>query len=272
MNLTRLVRSVAILLLAFASTGMADEPKEPEFDGKPLSYWIKQLYADTADARMEAADAIAEMGPTARAAVPGLLYAFKTAHADVSTCAAMALAQIGREAQDAVPELVAALKNPDLAIRAEAAGALWSIAKHRDVVPALIAALKDPRGRLPGRAAFFLGEIGKDAKPAVPVLLELLKDPTKWYVRADAAVALWRIEKHRTAHDAIVEMIKGNDTDTTFVVAGLAQAGPEAKAFVPVLKSLQGALSPAHQWQISTTIEVIEGKGKLKLLSPRGLR
>ncbi len=109
-------------------------------------------------------------------------------------------------ARDAVPHLIARLKDPNPSVRRAAAGDLGQIgAEAKDAVPHLVdLLLKDPDKGVRRAAASSLGQIGPAAKDAVPHLVELLKDPDA-DVRRAAAGALGGIGA--AAKDAIAHLV-----------------------------------------------------------------
>jgi HEAT repeat protein len=107
--------------------------------------------------------------------------------------AAHALAEIGRTARDAVPSLTDALRDPERFVRVWAAAALARVEpENPGVIPALVAATHDDVYYVRSLAAWHLGRLGPrhpGIEAALPRLRELLDDidPS---VRAEALVAL----------------------------------------------------------------------------------
>lgn len=89
--------------------------------------------------------------------------------------AAQVLGEMGPKADAAVPALLQALKNSEPRVRHEAARALKRIGPGPDAIPALVDALGDSRKRVVREAALALGTMGPQAKPAGPVLVNVLK-------------------------------------------------------------------------------------------------
>lgn len=86
---------------------------------------------------------------------------------------------------------IEALRNKDDASHQSAPGALAKIGSP--AVPALVEALRDEHKDVRSSAAYALGRIGPDAKAAVPALVEALKDEDEG-VR-EAAKALKTIQR-----------------------------------------------------------------------------
>jgi HEAT repeat protein len=85
---------------------------------------VRRLQSQEADVRISAADALGQIGPEAKEAVPALIAALKDQEVDVRSSAAYALGRIG---PDAVPALIAALKDHNVFVRSSAADALRKI-------------------------------------------------------------------------------------------------------------------------------------------------
>ena len=79
--------------------------KEPVFDDRPLSSWIKDLKAPAPQTRNAAAYVISGMGPEAAPAVPALIEALDDPEAVVRFPVAVALREIGPAASAALPKL-----------------------------------------------------------------------------------------------------------------------------------------------------------------------
>jgi len=231
---------LAVLVLALAlGSALARQEKEPTYEGKPLSEWLKWLRSAEAKERRAAAFALStEIGPEGKAAVPALIEALKDEDKDVRSCAAQALGDIGPEARSAGPALVEALKDKDPAVSFNAVQALSSIGPQaKAVVPALIEALKDPATR--ASAADVLGNIGPEAKAAVPALLDALKDKDA-NTRASAAFALGSIgPEAKAAVPALTEALKEENASLRrSAVFALGSIGPGAKPAFPALREL----------------------------------
>src|SRR4051794_13137710 len=93
------------IILAVGGSLAAQDKKEPAYKKTPLSEWLKQLEAPEAKTRREAALAIREIGPPAKAAVPVLTKMLKATEGYEREAAAFGLAGIGPDAKSALPAL-----------------------------------------------------------------------------------------------------------------------------------------------------------------------
>lgn len=163
------------------------------------------LKDDRPAVRHGAARVLASFGPEAADAVPALGQALKDKDAKVRFFAAAALGEIGPKAEPAVPLLIEALKDKDQDVQAQAAGSLALVGPS--ATPALARALSDPEAvAIRPTLLYVLGQLGPDARAAVPALTDLLKDKDPNVVR--------------------------------LAVLALGTLGPEAKGAVPTLKEL----------------------------------
>jgi HEAT repeat protein len=135
---------------------------------------IQDLQSKDPDIRRTAARELGRQGADDKAAVGALTKALKDEDSFVRRFAALSLGQLGPQATDAVPALTAALKDRDLRVIKAATTALGKMGASG--VQPLLGVVKDER-RDPAvrtQAIQALGQIGADAKDAVPTLRDLL--------------------------------------------------------------------------------------------------
>jgi HEAT repeat protein len=165
---------------------------------------VKRLADPDPDARRAAARALAEAGGDAKVAVPALVRALKDRDLFVRRFAAQALGEIGPEARQAVPALRAALNDPRQEVQEAAATALGKMGP--DAAAAALASVVRDRDREPEvrrKAAQALARMGPEARAALPVLVSVLKGPTRGMmrgpdsgdIRVEAAIALGSIAR-----------------------------------------------------------------------------
>ena len=104
---------------------------------------------------------------------------------------------------ETISYLIEALKDEDWCVRYFAAIALGDIGPEaKKAVPALIEALKDEDENVRGNAAIALGKIGPDAKDSVPALIEALKNESEWF-RDHAKDALNLIDSQAARNEGV---------------------------------------------------------------------
>ena len=141
---------------------------------------------------MIAAAALGGMGPEAKTAVPVLAELLKDKDSYVRLAAASALWQIGPKAETDILVLAELLKDKESYIRLAAALALWSIGPKAETNAELLMGKDD----VCESAVMALGDIGPEAKAAVPALTVLLGDRSE-YIRNAAAEALENINQEK---------------------------------------------------------------------------
>lgn len=140
------------------------------YDGWGIEYIIKALEYEDTYVRDSAAEALGEIGPEAKDAIPTIIDLLQDGRVYVRESAANALGEIGPYANEAVPALITALGDEDSWVRVYAAEALGKIGV-KEAVPALIKALEDEDKYVRGEAVRALKKItGKDFG----------EDPSKW--------------------------------------------------------------------------------------------
>ena len=188
---------------------MPSNKPEPEYQGKPLSRWVAETQDKDAVVRLSAALALGEIGPEAKTAVPALTELLKDKDSNVQWAAARALGKIGPEAKMATPALTELLKDEWVRGPLLRPWGRWVPRRRQPSQPSRNCSkttmsgfggpllgpwersVPRPRQQLqPSRnysgiswvrqtAASTLGNIGPEAKTAIPALTELLQDTDK---------------------------------------------------------------------------------------------
>lgn len=169
------------LALALALPCGAASGADPQWEGRPLSYWVGLLREVPKDERSASTDwrkapwAISKIGVSA---IPALITTLGDPKAEVRLRAIRPLVAMGSAASDAAPALTARLRDDDLKVRQWSAVALGTIGPPAiGAVPTLIATLKDPEPQVRQAAAAALGSMGSEN--AVAALEEALSDPSE---------------------------------------------------------------------------------------------
>jgi len=224
------------VLLAGGAAQMAWPDREPVYEGKSVSAWIKQLYA-TSSRDLTAHFALAEMGEPA---LPYLIRELKhEASPNHRGDLAYVLTEMGPRAWPAVPALIPSLGRPQYQPEQfSAVTALGSIGPAAsNAVPALAQALKAEDFNVRMEAAKALAKIGVTAPEALPELTHMLTEDQAT-VRLGAVLALWRLQPNDpAAFDRVKEYaLHHPDANVRFLTAfDLGHLGPAAKVFIPIL-------------------------------------
>jgi HEAT repeat protein len=231
-----LFSSACVLLLLTAMGVRAEEPvDEPVYQGHTVADWIKALDADDAAARALAIHVLGIFGPDAKPAIPALLKALEESEIEVRYRAVIALGRIGLEGDKVAPALARKLTDTTYEIAKEAAEAMDRFGKP--AVPPLIEALKEPRARYLVLTA--LRKIGPDAKEALPVLKELLNQKDRVTQKDNCIAAVRAIQaidpKDESGLPVLLELLEDKKYRPTTLVEALAHFGPQAKKAVPAL-------------------------------------
>ncbi len=128
---------------------------------------------------------VAKNCPSGRYPPPALSSSWEMAtHRHNRYAALQWLGRIGPRATAAADMLAEGLKSDDATFRYCSAEALWRIAKRPEAVETLAGLLSCPNPFLQRDAARMLGEIGPDARPALPKLRKALDDRSPFLRRA----------------------------------------------------------------------------------------
>jgi HEAT repeat protein/DNA-directed RNA polymerase subunit RPC12/RpoP len=209
---------------------------------------MRALRSDDAKTRSEAAQALGNVGPAAKIAVPDLLKACKDSDEFVRRFALDSLKRIGPPAPGDVGQLAGALDDTNVDVRLYAVEALSKMGADAQAgAPVLVKALRDTDARVRQNAALALGKIGAAAREqAVPALADVLKDKDK-SVRVAAAESLTAGFYQRPG-DApkLLELLKHDEPEVRAQAArGLGRLGRSANAAAPPLTAAAQDKEPA---------------------------
>jgi HEAT repeat protein len=174
---------------------------------------------------LRAAEVLEDLGPKARPALPELAAILRAPDdgTELGATAARCLGAFPQDAATVVPLLIAALKNPGR--RWSALNALANLGPAAaPAVPQVIDLLRDPDPNVRDQACLALGHVGPDAKAAVPHLQKLLDDPD---LRASAIRTLGQIGPDaRAAVPQLVALLRHRrDWDQELAVVALSRIG-----------------------------------------------
>ncbi len=240
------------LLLAtrmWAEAGVGDKQ---EVGGKKVSEWLKLLLEDKRPkARRAAIIALEIAGPKADRVLQGLGIALKQdTDPEIRREVAQALGRMGEEAKQSIRVLTEALSDDkEGSVREAAARALGSMAPHsRTVIPELTKALQDSYPGTRTAAVATLKELAAEAKPALPQVIDLLKNArdakSEPLARVYAAQLLARLAGDAEAGVPVLAGVVADKEDNSQVRAAAAEAlgrfGEKAETAAGKLSAVAG--------------------------------
>jgi HEAT repeat protein len=135
----------------------------------------------------------------------------------------------------------------------------------KDAIPTLVEALKNPNIKL--KAAELLGNIGPEAKVAVPALIEMLKDDKPFLLRKIGRIALGKIEPTEVLPALVRELRDGSIHERENAAIDLGQIGPQAKAAVPELvEAFTGDGNGFVRGAVLSALGAIDGRNVVPVL------
>lgn len=188
------------------------KPVIPTLPKSVIPILIEALKDQDRAVRSQAAEALAGIGPAARAAIPALIESIEDRNPDVSRYATYALSRVGGKSPAIIPGLIKLLKHPDGGVREVATEALVNVGAPAvpplvkvlmgqdsalrvksyyallsiENVPALIAAMKSRDENLRSLIVEALDEIASKRKGGAEGTVYLLFDPSRKYLFQNA--------------------------------------------------------------------------------------
>ncbi|PYK97465.1 MAG: hypothetical protein DME19_16230 [Verrucomicrobia bacterium] len=263
MKRNRAIAVVALLAVLIMGTAfLALRPREPVYQGKPLSEWIDRLGVGTDEQIQVAEEAVRRIGTNGLPALIRMIdsedswlkkkimqLAQKQSLLSVPLVsgridqfrAVNAFHVLGAEAKPASSDLLKLVENGPDPVRSYALSALADVGPDARAVPTLVCCLKDHTRADYTRfkAAIALGTMRSKAEIAIPELLAALRDRND-DVRCHAAWALAQINRESNeVVPALTELL--NDADSRVrnrAAVSLGEFGTNAKAAIPALLRL----------------------------------
>jgi HEAT repeat protein len=232
-----------LLILVCAVPGLSDD--EDSVGGKTTSQWVQILRTSKqVKARQAAVTALEILGPKVRGVLPALTDALaKDAEPDIRQSVAQVLGRMGGGARPAVEALGQAVRDDKSArVREAAALALGGrMVPHSKIAVLVLAdALRDPEPGPRQAAAKTLRELGDDAQPALPRLIEVARDrKMDRFTRTYMVQLIARLGGNGDAAlELLASIVAEKDGPPSVRIAAadaLGRAGAAAEAAVPAL-------------------------------------
>ena len=171
--------------------------------------WFAQLHSHSMyESQLLGAYGLIALGAQAKASIPAVVGRLVDKDPLVRDMAAFTLRYLGPVAGDAVPSLITCLADSSVGVQGEAIMGLGEIRQHPEqTVPVLVEVLEQPTSPLHpvilrANAIWALGQFGARADAAVPKLVESLSD-TQWLIRSAATNALRKIDPEAAARAGV---------------------------------------------------------------------
>jgi HEAT repeat protein len=206
-------------------------------DGRvELTLFVGALRDPLEDVRSAAEDTLARAG---RHAVPQIVEWMESGDDVDRVRAARVLAKIGVESKAAVQSLMKMLKAPDDETRLAAIRAIGAIGPAAGGAAATITELlaKKPSRQMREELVWALGKFGRASEPAVPLIIEALRDKSddSWTLHNSAAIALGDIGPGAASAVGALTEVLNSDHVGWRAAEALGNIGADAKAAVPAL-------------------------------------
>jgi HEAT repeat protein len=197
-------------------------------NGTIVSALVRALWEET-PARIEAAEVLGRLGPSAKSAVPSLENLLQGYDSQARIQAALALWRIDQRTLETIPVLVGTLRSASTPPQ-----------RSSVILPGRFGGMSTVIAPLCQQAAEALGQMGPDARDAVPALTEVLKDPQLSSCHPHYALALAKIDR-QAAKMAVAVLIqaldaKGHANTRLEAAKALGELGALAREAVPSLR------------------------------------
>ena len=227
---------------------------------------VKVGYMDHLHRTFVATRAFVALGADAQDAIAELIRIFDQNISEVSQAdIAEIFGSIGPPARDAIPSLLRAAANTNRIVHECAIEGLSGIhAEPESVVPVLTKCLSDPDWSVKRFALSGLQAFGKDAKPAVPALVEFFRAQEVGSDKSLAGNALKAIDPEAAAKEGLrVPVLAESLSDTNswirfHAASGLGGFGAEARDAVPALVRLLGDPEEIVRYAATNALKAID--------------
>ena len=226
----RIRLGVAVVLIAvLGGLGLWLRPTDPDFHGKPESFWINSIinsedhYANfpqdgvpiLVKALSKGTGAWERFYGKIRQKLPGFLSGRLPKPADESEFRSSAAARLrasGTNALVAVPTLIRSLHDENDVVRLQVIGTLSALVpamgqERIQILPQIIEATRDPYYCVRYNSVYCLGKYQDQAEIAVPVVLRALAD-SSFYVREAAIKSIIQLDATASNKAVVPELLK----------------------------------------------------------------
>jgi len=237
------VLCLATLLCVHASVALSAD--DPEWNGKPLTAWINEVKSSNVGVRLDALEAIGNLGTKAKQARAVVLDSLGDTDSNVRSVAAEIIKGVYKSDPEIVGLLVGLLGSKDELKRVGASTALCELGvAAKAALPSLLERMNDQNETSSVRLAAALA--AKEMKPEddvfTPMLLSLLNSADK-HVRLQTVEVIGTLgEVAQKSAPRVIELLGDSDPEVKMsAMQSLGRISPDPHAAVPVLiAALQG--------------------------------
>ncbi|MEZ6119620.1 MAG: HEAT repeat domain-containing protein [Pirellulaceae bacterium] len=215
--------------------------KLDEFSDAAAAAIVAQLEAERSpEFQLAAVRALAAGKSHSAAAVSALGTLADSADLELHLACLKTFAEIGSDAKSVMPDLFSRLEHNEPDVRSATLEAIFRISDSQEQqIQTMAGGLSDENWAVRKKASELLGELGSEAAPAVPAILERL------VIREDsvfAGSALRAIDKATPeAIPKLLDILKTEDDRRAryYALHLLRKIGPEAKSALPMLREIE---------------------------------
>ena len=242
-----------VLLLAVGGWYLLQGLREPEYEGKPVSYWFKEYCRSgqkmgwDPDRREEATAALQQIGTNA---IPYLLRQAFDNRPDSAFATEVYRVLNGLPRPRGVPPFVSS------GVRLEEAGFLLKEIKPpaSQLLPPLERRLNSRNLMERRQAIFILGGTGEGAEQAVPWLCSALKSPDHWEQVLALQSLRWIGPKAHAAVPDLINLIKESPVTNRLRISAALALGAIGSNAAPALPLVQEVFAQETNWNLRCSI------------------
>lgn len=185
--------------------------------------------------RQQCLQALQMLGTGAKPAAPKLIAALKDSDGQNKMQILFVLQNLGEDSEHILPAAADLLKDPNVQVRQSAVNLLGN--QSKEALPHLITALKDADINVRFAAVNAIQRIPGDIKEALPVLVAMSKEGQNDFRRRSVVMALGRVGEPAVPH--LIDLLKDGDGFVRMTsVTALQGIGAPASKSVPIISDM----------------------------------
>ncbi len=218
----------------------------PHYRGQTSDELVRIMKGPDCNKSIRAAMRLNDLGIESAETIPALRRALRDKNSDTRFNALFLAGLLGGKTLVLAPELVdIALHDQEIDRQNDAVGDLaFANPPTPEILDTLTKSLEHSSDMIRSNAAWSLGKLGPQAKPALTTLRKKIRDANA-RVRVQAVLALWRIAHEKPDLSILTGSLGRNEQFESLIACGaLAEIGTAARAAAPELKRRLTAADP----------------------------